>query len=185
MTLESLEIYFQVQMGDARAQLQALGNEIDALGAQAVKAKSTGYALSSGFAQGILNGRSLVVNAASAVAKAAISKLKSSLQIHSPSRVAREMGDMFSRGFALGVLDSAAQSSAAAAHLSNVTTSGMHATAGIAEVGGMGVSQAVYAALKGLEITAPMYVDGMKLGQAAIRGINAVNRASGRQMLEI
>ena len=36
-----------------------------------------------------------------------------------------------------------------------------------------------------LNITIPLSVDGMKLGEASIRGINAVTRSAGRLLLEI
>ena len=44
---------------------------------------------------------------------------------------------------------------------------------------------AVERALGNLTVVAPIQVDGVRLGEAAISGINAVRRATGRQMLEI
>ena len=47
------------------------------------------------------------------------------------------------------------------------------------------VSDAVNAALGDLNITIPLNVDGIKLGEASIRGINAVTRNAGRLLLNI
>ena len=47
------------------------------------------------------------------------------------------------------------------------------------------VRAAVEAALGGTELVIPLQVDGMKLGEASIRGINRVTRSAGRLLLEI
>ena len=47
------------------------------------------------------------------------------------------------------------------------------------------VDAAVQSALGGMEITIPLNVDGMKLGEASIRGINAVTKSAGRLLLTI
>ena len=44
---------------------------------------------------------------------------------------------------------------------------------------------AVDAALERMNITIPLNVDGMKLGEASIRGINAVTRSAGKVLLNI
>ena len=53
------------------------------------------------------------------------------------------------------------------------------------EVSEQGTGTAVQRALGGVNLTVPLYVDGMKLGEASIRGINAVTRSAGRVLLEI
>ena len=55
------------------------------------------------------------------------------------------------------------------------------------EDGGIGstVRGAVQGALGDGSIVVPLYVDGVKLGEAAIRGINRVTRSAGRVLLEI
>ena len=40
-------------------------------------------------------------------------------------------------------------------------------------------------ALENVNLTIPIHVDGMKLGEASIRGINAVTRSTGRLMLNL
>ena len=183
MTLEALEISFQVRMGDALEQLRTLGAGIQAVGRQADKARSAGYALSQGVAGGIRAGRSLVVSAAGAVARAAVDKLKASLKIKSPSRVAWEMGDQFSRGFALGTLNSAAAAGAASRTMALDAADALRG--GISETEGAGIAERVASAIASVQLRAPLIVDGVKLGEAAIRGINAVTRATGRQLIEI
>ena len=50
--------------------------------------------------------------------------------------------------------------------------------------GGVGAA-AASAVAESLNITVPLNVDGIKLGEASIRGINAVTRSAGRMLLEI
>ena len=44
---------------------------------------------------------------------------------------------------------------------------------------------AVERALGGVQLTIPINVDGVKLGEAAIRGINQVTKNTGRHLLDI
>ena len=65
-------------------------------------------------------------------------------------------------------------------------TSGAHIPA--AEDGGGipgMVQRAVSDALGDVNLVVPLHVDGIKLGEASIRGINRVTRSAGRLMLEI
>ena len=47
------------------------------------------------------------------------------------------------------------------------------------------VRAAVEEALGGVTLTVPLNVDGMRLGEASIRGINAVTRSTGRVLLKL
>lgn len=67
-----------------------------------------GLMVSSGLAQGILSGRSAVVNAAASVAAAAASAANSQLDIRSPSRVFRQIGVYTTQGLAIGIGDTGA-----------------------------------------------------------------------------
>lgn len=73
-----------------------------------------GRNMASGLANGISAGRSDAVNAARAIARAAVDAAKAEAQIHSPSRVMRQIGQFFSKGLALGILDEEAQPATAA-----------------------------------------------------------------------
>ncbi len=64
-----------------------------------------GEALSSGLAAGILDGRSSVVNAAASVAAAAVRAAKRALEINSPSKKFRYLGQMTDAGFVGGIND--------------------------------------------------------------------------------
>lgn len=66
----------------------------------------SGYNVSIGLANGIYAGGSAAVNAAASVAASAINAARSTLQIHSPSRVFWDMGDNAVNAFASGFMDS-------------------------------------------------------------------------------
>ena len=65
-----------------------------------------GRMFSAGVASGIRAGRSGVVNAAVSVARAAVSAMRSELDINSPSRVTAEIGRYTGKGFELGMVES-------------------------------------------------------------------------------
>ena len=67
---------------------------------------NAGKMFSAGIATGILSGRSGVISAAISVARAAVSAMRSELQIHSPSRVTQKLGEMTGQGFELGMVES-------------------------------------------------------------------------------
>lgn len=64
-----------------------------------------GYNVAAGVASGIRSGSGLAAAAARALANSVVSTLRSSLQIHSPSRVTYELGDNTGIGFVNGILD--------------------------------------------------------------------------------
>lgn len=152
---------------------------------------SAGASLSQGFANGILSRKGAVVAAANQVAAAATSRIRSALKIHSPSKVTFELGENFGAGFAGGVAASIRQVQAGARAMSDGALSEVHLRAtnpaSEMDLGGMAdmVQRAVQGALGGTNLVVPLHVDGMKLGEASIRGINRVTRSAGRLMLEI
>ena len=151
-------------------------------------ARSSGRALSNGFAAGIRDGSSAVNSAVNAIVSSATRKIRSLLSIHSPSRVARGLGAYFGEGFAEGIAGSADGVERAAGALSGAAASPLRAVeTGDWTPGGVegAVSAAVARALGGVQLTIPIHVDGMKLGEASIRGINAVTRSAGRLLLDI
>ena len=169
-------------------------------------ARSAGRNTGAGYAGGIREALPSVKSAARALANAAQSIIRSALKIHSPSRVTRELGAYAGEGFSLGVKDELDSVRAQAAALAGAAEGGFSASqpvyAGAAlnrnilyqaqpEAGLRGdqVMQAVQTAVKtamdSLEITVPLNVDGVKLGEASIRGINAVTKSAGRLQLNI
>ncbi|WP_373116398.1 phage tail tape measure protein [Holdemania massiliensis] len=67
------------------------------------EAPPVGRAISDGMAAGIEAGRSGVISAAINVARAAIAAAKAELGIASPSKVTKEMGKFFDKGFVAGI----------------------------------------------------------------------------------
>ena len=67
--------------------------------------QSVALNLAEGFANGISAGRSAVINASTSMAQAAIDAARSTLDINSPSKVFREIGEYTSEGFLLGMED--------------------------------------------------------------------------------
>lgn len=154
-------------------------------------ARSAGSALGQGFANGISSSYGAVMAAANRIASAAVARIRSALKIHSPSRVSHELGGYFGEGFAEGIYASVRTAQQSVGALSEGAVSALAAPAAYAlpamDTGGLAatVQQAVQDALGGTSIVVPLHVDGMKLGEASIRGINRVTRSAGRLMLEI
>ena len=174
---------------NAAAQSAAQNARFDSAAALA-GAVSAGAALGQGFANGISSKHSAVMRAANRIASAAVSRIRSALSIHSPSKVSFELGGYFGQGFAEGVSASVRDAGKSALALSDAGANALRAgipdaapaqTEGISSM----VQQAVSEALGGVNLVLPLYVDGMKLGQASINGINRVTRSTGRLMLEI
>lgn len=157
-------------------------------GAAGEQAKNAGANLSKGFYSGMLSYLQKIKDAASSLANAALGRIKSLLKIASPSKVAFSMGGFFSEGFADGIVASAAMAGKGASLLADGAVSAL-APASVSFGGESGVSgmvrAAVNEALGATSIVVPLHVDGVKLGEASIRGINRVTRAAGRLMLEI
>lgn len=152
------------------------------------EAKSAGANLSSGLADGILSKLKKVRDAAAKLASAALNKLKGILKIASPSKVAFQMGGFFGEGFSGGIRSSVQTAQNSAAMLAQkaavqLNPGSVHMNTD-SSLHGM-VTSALNDALGGTNIVIPLNVDGIKLGEASIRGINRVTRASGRLMLEI
>ena len=143
------------------------------------EAESAGKNLSKGFESGLLSYLDKIKNAAAKLAKAAIDKLKSLLKIASPSKVTFAMGGFFAEGFAGGIMNSASMARDSARMLANGAVTALNA--GNMHLGG----EASLSGMVRAAVTIPLNVDGIRLGEASIRGINRVTRASGRLMLEI
>ena len=155
------------------------------------EASTAGANLSQGFANGIASKLSAVKSSVSKIVSAAVAKIKEKLKIHSPSKVTYSMGSYFGEGFSGGIaasvksaqMSASALSSAAAGMLRPDSASFAHAR----NEGGVGAMMlgAVNEALGNTSLVIPLNVDGVKLGEASIRGINRVTRAAGRVLLEI
>lgn len=76
---------------------------IEAMRINPMTAQGIGLSFSTGLANGILSGRSRIINAAVEAAQAAITATKNTLDIHSPSKVMEGLGENTGEGFALGL----------------------------------------------------------------------------------
>ena len=175
--VQSAESLFQ-KRGTAAARAYAQG-----LRASTAQAISAGRALSEGFAKGISQRSDLVDAAVRKMANAATRKLKTLLSIQSPSKVTEAYGAFFAEGFANGILDAQAETVRAAGALGDTAVRSMRVTE--LPQAQSGAKADVQEALGRVNLTIPIQVDGMKLGEASIRGINAVTRSAGRLLLNL
>lgn len=164
--------------GAAAAQAYAQG-----LRASENQAISAGRALSEGFARGISQRSDRVDAAIRKMTDAATKKLKKLLSIQSPSKVTEAYGAFFAEGFANGILGAQGDAARAAGALGDAAVRSLR----VSELPqSQSAAQAdVFKALERVNLTIPIQVDGMKLGEASIRGINAVTRSAGKLMLNL
>lgn len=179
-----------VNAGAASAALasRAVAASADFSGGSA-QARSAGRQLANGFAAGIRDRSGTVQAAVSSMVNAATRKIRSLLQIHSPSKVAEGFGAYFGEGFMLGIDGSVSGVERAAGDLGSAAMSGLE-NLSVPDLGGGTFADntaraAVDRMLENVQLTVPIHVDGMKLGEASIRGINAVTKSAGRLLLNI
>ena len=88
----------------AKREGQNLANSAEGrYGMRSVSARSAGYDFGSGFGGGVTSAIRVAVRAAADLASQALSMVKSTLSIHSPSRETRKLGKHFGQGFELGI----------------------------------------------------------------------------------
>ena len=120
-------------MADKAGDAESAGQEVAEAaksGAEGVDFTPVGTQADAGFAKGIRDGRYNVESAMVSVARAALTKAKAELEIHSPSDVfRREVGEMITRGIAVGMIDPVA--------LKTVQDSGDRVTSFIASLFGV------------------------------------------------
>ena len=121
--LQGMAEAMQAQQGMLQAAAAAAADAA-VLSAQQAASPAVGMAIGADFAAGIAQGIrsrvSAVAAAARSAASAAASAARSALDIHSPSRVAQEIGAYFGAGFAGGIADSGTEVSKAVARLSGI-----------------------------------------------------------------
>lgn len=174
----------------ANPALRLLGVNAAASYAQGVRAgvsdlESAGRALTDGFARGIGSRSSAVSAAVRRMANSATRLLRSLLSIHSPSKVTEEYGAFFAEGFAGGIRGAQIDVERAAGSLGNTAANALRRTEVPVSATKADANAAAERALENVNLTIPIHVDGMKLGEASIRGINAVTRSTGRLMLNL
>ncbi len=191
MTLEELSVRFTA---DAQPLIERL-NELSALmrsaAAQAENLTQTcracGENAGSALAGGLLSKKDAVVKAAHLVAEAAKNALRQALDIHSPSRVTMKMGERFDEGFVKGLTGGRASVKAAALGVGNLSLDALTLpqmkslpAASVTQSTDTLTADKLYDALRRLEITVPLEVDGYRLGVAAISAMRQVSETTGR-----
>ena len=191
MTLEELSVRFTA---DAQPLIQTL-NELSALvqsASEQAEALTSAYRVcgenaGNALALGLLSKKDTVVRSARLVADAAKNALKEALDIHSPSRVTMKMGQRFDEGFVKGLAAGRANVQDAAAGIGNLSLDALSlpqmkalSAAPFAQNTEKSLSDTLNEALRRLEITVPLEVDGYRLGVAAIRAMQQVSETTGR-----
>ena len=191
MTLEELSVRFTA---DAQPLIQTL-NELSALvqsATEQVEALTSAYRVcgenaGNALALGLLSKKNAVVQSARLVADAAKNALKEALDIHSPSRVTMKMGQRFDEGFVKGLAAGRANVQDAAAGIGDLSLDALSlpqmkalSAAPFTQNTEKSLSDTLNEALRRLEITVPLEVDGYRLGVAAIRAMQQVNETTGR-----
>ncbi len=189
MTLEELSVRFTA---DAQPLIQTL-NELSALVQSASKqaeALTVAYRIcgenaGNALASGLLSKKDAVVKSARLVADAAKNALKEALDIHSPSRVTMKMGQRFDEGFVKGLAVGRPKVQDAAAGIGSLSLDALSLPQ-LKELSAAPLAQnkesleTLNEALRHLEITVPLEVDGYRLGVAAIRAMQKVSDTTGR-----
>ena len=98
-------------------------------GMRSVSARSAGYDFGSGFGGGVTNAIRVAVNAAASLASQALSAIKSTLNIHSPSRETRKLGEYFGQGFEQGIEGEEKQVQRTSENLSRIAMESMDMSA--------------------------------------------------------
>ena len=191
MTLEELSVRFTADaqpliqtLNELSALVQSVSEQAEALtSAYRVCGENAGNAL----ALGLLSKKDTVVRSARLVADAAKNALKEALDIHSPSRVTMKMGQRFDEGFVKGLAAGRANVQDAAAGIGNLSLDALSlpqmkalSAAPFTQNTEKSLSDTLNEALRHLEITVPLEVDGYRLGVAAIRAMQQVNETTGR-----
>lgn len=130
--------------------------------------KSIGEDFADGVALGIKNKRSTIVQAAKDVAEAAVHTMETTLDIHSPSKVAQGIGENFGLGFEGGLRSSMERAVMTARQLTGeiVTAANISQSMRIANMPNL--QQEIVSANS--QTTTPVYLDGQQI--ASIQGYN-------------
>ncbi len=185
MTLEELSVVFTADIAPFARGMDALQDmcfQAESMGDHLVAAfTEAGYQAARGLQKGLLSGKNQVAAAAAQVAAAATAALRGALQIHSPSRVTRDMGRMFDLGFLNGLMEDIPQVEAQSRSL------GIRAANALEQTGPQTASRqrAATGEAAPIHITVPLEMDGYRLGLAVIENVNRIMNATGRVELKL
>lgn len=144
-------------------------------------AKAAGASIPSGTAVGIQSRKYVAVQAAGAMAKAVVNKIREVFNSHSPSKVAIGLGGDFGDGMSIGLRDSMAKAVNVAKQMSGeiVTSAELSRTT---RVNIPGLSQEIIQANQQSPQNVNLYVNGRKLGQVMAADNQAAQNSHNRSI---
>lgn len=144
-------------------------------------AKAAGASIPSGTAVGIQSKKYVAVQAAGAMAKAVVNKIREVFNSHSPSKVAIGLGGDFGDGMSIGLRDSMAKAVNVAKQMSGeiITSAELSRTT---RVNIPGLSQEIIQANQQSPQNVNLYVNGRKLGQVTAADNQAAQNSHNRSI---
>ena len=186
MTLEELSVVFTADIQPYTQAVQALqgsiGTAVQMAHGMSGEFRQAGLNAAAGLKTGLLMGKSGVVSAAISLATAAAEAIREALQIHSPSQVTREMGQMFDEGFLQGMLDKTPRLETQAQQLGTLTEEALRKE--VETMPGFPAGEGNPSAAP-VHVTVPLEIDGYRLGVAVIENLNRITNATGRVELQL
>lgn len=186
MTLEEMSVVFSADVQPFAQAVDAVqglaAGAVQAVDAMAAEFLQAGLQAAQGLRAGLLLGKGGVAQAAAELASAAGKAVRDALQIHSPSRVTREMGRMFDEGFLQGILENTPRIEEETRRVSQQAAQGLQSAVPQAASSGMSGDTAFSAPL---HVTLPLEIDGYRLGMAVLENVNRIRQSTGRVELKL
>lgn len=186
MTLEEMSVVFSADVQPFALAVDAVqgmaAGAVQAVDAMAAEFTQAGLQAALGLRAGLLLGKSSVVHAAAELAAAAARAMRDALDIHSPSRVTREMGRMFDEGFLQGILEHTPRIEEETRRVSRQAAQGLQESMPQTVPGSSGGEAAFSAPV---HVTLPLELDGYRLGMAVLENINRIRQSTGRVELQL
>lgn len=161
---------YMIPSGGALAQAENTGDTLANTATDAIKttgetgAKSAGGAVATGTAVGIGTKAHVAVNAAAAMARAVVAKIRQVFDSHSPSRVAMSIGGDFGEGMSIGLQKSMANAVAIAQRMSGQVVTAADISQSM-RVNIPTLTQDIIMANEQSDRSVNLYVNGKELGR--------------------
>jgi hypothetical protein len=161
---------YMIPSGGALAQAENAGDTLANTATDAIKttgetgAKSAGGAVATGTAVGIGTRAHVAVNAAAAMARAVVAKIRQVFDSHSPSRVAMSIGGDFGEGMSIGLQKSMANAVAIAQRMSGQVVTAADISQSM-RVNIPTLTQDIIMANEQSDRSVNLYVNGKELGR--------------------
>lgn len=186
MTLEEMSVVFSADVQPFARAVDAVqdmaAGAVQAVDGMAAEFLQAGLQAAQGLRAGLLLGKGSVVRAAAELAAAAAQAIRDTLQIRSPSRVTREMGQMFDEGFLQGILENTPRIEEETRRVSHQAAQGLQGAAPHGAFSGASGDAAFSAPV---HVTMPLEIDGYRLGMAVLENVNRIRQSTGRVELQL